>query len=229
MGKNPFGEWQAYLPENIAALAMDLAERAEVIRSTGTQVFPPQDRIFRALQLTAPCSVKAVIVGQDPYHGIGQANGLAFSVNDSVPFPPSLRNIFKELDGCSMPTSGDLTPWANRGVLLLNSVLTVEAGKPASHAAWNWQSVVAAILSICMELPQPTVFLLWGRFAISFAAKCGIRETATKRLICSSHPSPLGASKPCGDAVPFVGSKPFAKANALLREMGAQPIDWQLN
>ena len=158
-------KWSDILSPAALEKAKQLQARVKKEGANGHIIYPPQDQIFRALTLTQPEAVKVVIIGQDPYHGPGQANGLAFSVSPGVAIPPSLRNIFKELQddlGCPPPKSGDLTPWAERGVLLLNTSLTVEQGKPASHAAWGWQLFVSDICRACVALPQPIVFLLWG-------------------------------------------------------------------
>ena len=172
-----------------------------------------------------------VIVGQDPYHGPGQANGLAFSVAPGVAVPPSLRNIFRELHediGCAVPKSGDLSAWAERGVLLLNTALTVEQGRPASHAKWGWDSFVLDVCRVCLELPQPIVFLLWGGYARAFTAGLQISQHPGKASVCSSHPSPLGAAKGNEAVSAFLGSRPFSKANAFLASMGSEPVDWDL-
>ena len=217
------GAWAARM--NPAALdkAANLSRRADA-----ETVLPPRHQLFRALQLTPPESVRCVILGQDPYHTPGVANGLAFSANAGCKVPPSLRNIFKELCadiGCPAPTSPDLTPWAEQGVLLLNTILTVRPGAAGSHAGWGWQTVTADLLRVCAELPQPIMFLLWGRHA----QKAGLRPpTETKQYLCSSHPSPLGASKASADVPAFLGSRPFSKTNAFLRASGAAEIAWRL-
>ena len=141
-------KWNDILPEDARRLAVQLSKRAEEERAAGKQIFPPQNLIFQALEATPPDKAKVVIVGQDPYHGPGQANGLAFSVGPGITPPPSLRNIFKELHadlGYPVPQSGDLSPWAKQGVLLLNTVLTVEQGRPNSHKDWGWQDFTLAV------------------------------------------------------------------------------------
>lgn len=226
-------KWSSIISPDALDKAKALRNKAKEEADAGRVIYPPQEQIFRALTLTPPDSVKAVIIGQDPYHGPGQANGLAFSVNPGVPIPPSLRNIFKELHddlGCPVPKNGDLTQWANRGVLLLNTSLTVEQGKPASHAAWGWQEFVADVCRACVELPQPIVFLLWGGYARSFTAGLQIySRTDNKCSLCSSHPSPLGATKASEAAPAFLGSRPFSQTNRFLVAMGSEPVNWELN
>lgn len=225
-------KWSDILPKESLDLAKTLACKAQTETKAGKVIYPAHENIFRALTLTSPESVKIVIVGQDPYHGAGQANGLAFSVNPGVKIPPSLRNIFKELSediGCAIPSSGDLTPWAERGILLLNTVLTVEEGKANSHAGWGWQAFVLEVFRACTQLPQPIVFILWGGQARAFTAGLQLSQQDRKACICSSHPSPLGA-KSGNSAVPaFIGSRPFSTANQLLQSMGAEPVDWAIN
>ena len=222
-------KWNDILSENDRKLAIQLSKRAAEERAQGKQVFPPQNLIFQALEATPPDKVKVVIVGQDPYHGPGQANGLAFSVGPGITPPPSLKNIFKELNadlGLPIPLSGDLSPWAKQGVLLLNTVLTVEQGKPNSHKDWGWQDFTLAVFRACVNLPQPIVFILWGGQARAFTAGLQVSSQPNKACICSSHPSPLGAGKG-NTAVPaFIGSRPFSTTNRLLRTMGAEEIDW---
>lgn len=223
--------WTSVLREDTIRMADELAEKVDAIRDAGTTVYPLRENVFRALVLTPPEKVSCVIVGQDPYFNENQACGLSFSVPAGVKIPPSLRNIFKELVadiGCSMPTSGDLTPWAERGVLLLNSSLTVEAGKPNSHAKMGWDNVTRDILQACFRLPQPVVFMTWGGFARAAIAGLMFAAGGNKLNIYSSHPSPLGATKG-NEAVPsFLGSRPFSTANALLQKNGAAPINWEL-
>ena len=224
-------KWRECISERDMELAQALFNRAKTESANGHIIYPPKDKIFSALAMTPPEAVKVVIVGQDPYHGAGQANGLAFSVNPGVAIPPSLRNIFRELHddiGCPIPESGDLTPWAQQGVLLLNTCLTVEQGKPTSHSRWGWQDFVLSICRACVALPQPIVFMLWGGYARSFTAGLQIAASKNKCSIFSSHPSPLGASKG-NDVVPaFLGSRPFSKANRFLEAMGADPVNWIL-
>lgn len=223
--------WTSVLREDTIRMANELAEKVDAIRDAGTTVYPPRENVFRALALTPPEKVSCVIVGQDPYFNENQACGLSFSVPAGVKIPPSLRNIFKELVadiGCSMPTSGDLTPWTERGVLLLNSSLTVEAGKPNSHAKMGWDNVTRDILQACFRLPQPVVFMTWGGFARAAVAGLMFAAGGNKLNIYSSHPSPLGATKG-NEAVPsFLGSRPFSTANAFLQKNGAAPVNWEL-
>ncbi len=191
-------------------------------RLTGS-VFPPENALFTALELTPPDRIKAVIVGQDPYHDEGQAHGLAFSVLPGVPVPPSLRNIFKELSsdlGVMPPANGDLRPWARSGVLLLNAVLTVRAHEPASHRNRGWEAFTDAVLTTAARLAPPSVFLLWGNFAREKAARLDLTGHA---VIESTHPSPLSASRG------FFGSRPFSRTNQRLREFGREPVNWQLD
>lgn len=216
------GAWFDILPYIVSHPALELAEAVYSLNAT---VYPPAEQVFSALYLTPPEKVKAVILGQDPYHGHGQANGLAFSVSPGVPFPPSLRNIFAELErdiSCVPPANnGDLTAWAKQGVLLLNTSLTVEEGKPGSHAKFGWQKFTKGIITACSELPQPIVFILWGAHAQELGA--AVEEGPTKKKLTAPHPSPLSAYRG------FFGSKPFSKTNELLMEMGVDPIDWTLS
>ncbi len=190
-------------------------------------VFPPKEKRLSAFMACRPESVKVVIIGQDPYHNIGQANGLSFSV-DSEPLPPSLRNIFKELVqdvGVHYPTSGDLMPWAHQGVLLLNSALTVEAHKAASHSKIGWEHFTDAIIKYLNTTFQNVVYIIWGAHAHK---KCRIIDAQRNCVLISSHPSPLANTKPFGMYPPFSGSGPFSKANAYLSSVGKVPIDWGL-
>ena len=223
------GGWERCLSAETTAKGFALADRAAEEHARGAEIYPPPDRkhIFRALFATPPDRVKAVILGQDPYHEPGQARGLAFSVEPGSPLPRSLRNIFKELcadTGCAMPENGDLTPWAERGVLLLNTVLTVERGKANSHASWGWQDFTREVVSVTFRLPQPIVYILWGKPAQSFCADA-VLDPATKRILQSNHPSPLSAAR---GPIPFFGSCPFTRTNQALKEMGAEKIDWTL-
>jgi uracil-DNA glycosylase len=192
--------------------------------AAGATVFPA--RPLRALELTPLAHTRVVLLGQDPYHGAGQAEGLAFSVPEGVPLPPSLRNVYKELQrdlGCKPPRHGHLVAWAQRGVLLLNTTLTVEEGQPASHAKRGWEALTDALIRAAAEEAQPKVFMLWGAHA---QAKRPLIEAAGGQhlVLVSNHPSPLAATKP---PIPFIGNGHFGQASAFLAERG-RPIDWQL-
>lgn len=185
-------------------------------------IFPPKDYIFNALKLTPYNNVKVVIVGQDPYHGVGEAHGLSFSVRDGIKVPPSLQNIYKELNsdlGINISTTGDLTKWAEQGVLLLNSVLTVKKDTPASHKGIGWEPLTDYIIRKLNSKETPIVFILWGNFARSKKAYI----TNPKHLVIeSAHPSPFSANHG------FFGSKPFSRTNQFLEQNKIQPIDWKL-
>ena len=184
-------------------------------------IFPPTDKTFACLKLTALDSVKLVIIGQDPYHGLGQANGLAFSVKDGQPIPPSLQNIFKEIAQDikeSPPENGDLSFWAKQGVLLLNSVLTVEKGNPASHSGKGWEEFTDAVISKLSEHREGLVFLLWG----GYAKKKGAKINRDKHLVLTSgHPSPLSANRGY-----WFGNQHFSKTNTYLIKQGKEAINW---
>jgi len=191
----------------------------------GARIFPPEP--LRALLLTALPAVRAVVLGQDPYHGLGQAQGLSFSVAPGVRLPPSLRNIFKELQadtGLQPPMSGSLTPWAERGVLLLNTCLTVEEGRPASHAGQGWEVLTDAILSAVAQQPQAVVFLLWGAHAQAKRHLIEAAPTGERLLLTANHPSPLSALR---GPVPFMGCRHFSAAQAWLNRRGAD-FSWNL-
>ncbi len=185
-------------------------------------VYPPRDLLFQALRLTPYHEVKAVILGQDPYHGAGQAEGLSFSVQPGVKVPPSLRNIYIELKediGVPTPSHGSLVSWGKHGVLLLNTALTVREGKPASHRGKGWERFTDTIIRLLNERKQPMVFLLWGNHA---AEKEVLINTEHHLVIRSAHPSPFAARKG------FFGSRPFSRTNAFLQEHGQQPVDWTI-
>ena len=187
-------------------------------------VYPKKENIFNALRLTDYDHVKVVILGQDPYHGPNQAHGLSFSVEKGQKLPPSLKNMMKELQqdiGCEIPEHGDLTSWAKQGVLLLNTVLTVQAGKANSHKGQGWEQFTNAIIEHLAKREQPIVFLLWGKPAQS--KRILIERISSNHIILQSpHPSPLSAHRG------FFGSKPYSKANEALQSLGQQPIDWCL-
>ena len=200
-----------------------LAERVEAAYAAGA-VYPPKEDVFAAFRLTPPEAVRVVILGQDPYHEPGQAHGLAFSVKDGTKLPPSLVNIYKELDadlGIPPAVSGDLTPWAKQGVFLLNSVLTVERGKADSHKSFGWETFTAAVVAALSDLPQPMAFVLWGAQAQKKAAVAA--ASPHPRLVLQSpHPSPLSAYRG------FFGSRPFSAVNRFLAENGETPVDWRI-
>jgi uracil-DNA glycosylase len=185
-------------------------------------VFPPKDEVFTALNLTPYDQVKVFLLGQDPYHDEGQAHGLAFSVRPGVTPPPSLINVFKELHsdlGCKIPDNGYLVPWAERGVLLLNAVLTVRAHSPNSHKNKGWEKFTDAVIRKVNDKEDPVVFLLWGGYA---QKKIKLIDTDRHKIVQSAHPSPLSARSG------FFGSKPFSAVNEALHAAGKPPIDWQI-
>jgi uracil-DNA glycosylase len=194
--------------------------------AAGAEVYPA--RPLRALETLTPQQVRVVILGQDPYHGPGEAEGLAFSVADGVKIPPSLRNIRQELAadlGLGLPVSGSLRAWAGQGVLLLNTCLTVERDRPASHAKLGWEALTDALIDRVAAQAHPKVFLLWGAHAQAKGPRIA-HAGGTNRILVSNHPSPLAARRL---PVPFVGSRPFSVANAWLEQQGGQPIDWRLD
>lgn len=225
--------WMDPAPESVRRATEELLERVEAMRATET-IYPPQDQILNPLACTAPEDVRAVILGQDPYHGPNQAMGLSFSVPATQrKLPPSLRNIYKEMAadlGCAIPATGDLTPWAEQGVLLLNTTLTVREHAANSHAKLGWNVLTDYVVERCCRLPQPVVFLAWGRFAHDMVADklalTGTGEATGKFMLASTHPSPLSANRPAAAFPAFMGSRPFSTANRLLTENGAAPIDW---
>ncbi len=183
-------------------------------------VYPPHDEVFSALHLTPYAEVKVLILGQDPYHGPGQAHGLCFSVRPGVEIPPSLVNIFTELEddlGCPRPGHGNLEHWARQGVLLLNTTLTVRARQAASHQRKGWETFTDRVIEVVNAKPERVVFVLWGAAA---RRKRGFVDTTRHAVIESPHPSPLSAHKG------FFGTKPFSRANAALVEAGREPVDW---
>ena len=199
----------------------ELARKLHEEKDRGIVIYPPGSKIFRAFDLCPLDAVKVVILGQDPYHGAGQAMGLSFSVPEGIAAPPSLKNIFKEIEsdlGIRMSGSPDLEPWARQGVLLLNSVLTVRAGVAGSHAGWGWQNFTDAVIKLISERCEGVVFMLWGNYARS---KAGLIDSGRHLVLQAAHPSPLARGA-------FFGCRHFSQANAYLVRTGRSPINWQL-
>ncbi len=221
--------WQVALGDDMRQPYLGHLEAFLETERAAHQVFPPDDEVFRALELTPPERVRVLILGQDPYHDVDQAHGLAFSVRPGVKPPPSLVNMFKELEtdlGLPRPTTGFLEPWARQGVLLLNTVLTVRAHAAASHQKKGWESFTDAVIGAVAARQAPTVFVLWGAHA---QKKVKLIEEARRDpaghdhvMILSAHPSPLSARNG------FFGSKPFSRINAALQAVGQEAIDWRL-
>lgn len=209
----------ALLSDSMQNLRAFLQEEQEANKT----IYPSNTNIFNAFNLTPLSKVKVVIIGQDPYHGHGQAHGLSFSVPKSMPQPPSLRNILKEMAqdiSVVQPNHGELSSWAYQGVLLLNSVLTVESGMAASHQGKGWEEFTDAVVEAINSHTQNTVFILWGRYA---QKKGRFIDSQTHKIITGSHPSPLAANR--GG---FFGTKPFSQTNVYLQRHGKSPINWQL-
>ena len=217
--------WKYGLSEFLLSPKMDELKAFLVEEKKADKIiYPPNHLIFNALNTTPLDRVKVVILGQDPYHGPNQAHGLSFSVQKGVALPPSLRNIFHELHadlGGERPKHGDLTHWAEQGVLLLNAVLTVEAGQPTSHQKRGWEEFTDHVIDVLNEQREHIVFILWG----AYAQRKGQRINQDKHLVLkAAHPSPLAANR--GG---FFGCKVFSKSNNYLKQHGIEPIDWQLD
>lgn len=218
--------WAALLAEELEQPYFAALCRAVTARRAAGPVYPPEADVFSAFALTPPERVRCVILGQDPYHEPEQAHGLAFSVRPGVPLPRSLRNIYKEREadlGLPPAQTGCLIPWARAGVLLINTVLTVDAGQANSHAKFGWQTFTDAVFRILWQLPQPVAFVLWGKQAQIKLERAIDAPAGGPRLVhTSAHPSPLSAKRG------FFGSRPFSQVDAFLRENGAVPIGWAL-
>ena len=217
--------WKSGLSEFLLSPKMDeLKDFLVQEKKADKIIYPPSSLIFNALNTTPLANVKVVILGQDPYHGPNQAHGLSFSVQKGVAIPPSLRNIFHELNtdlGVVKPIHGDLTRWAEQGVLLLNAVLTVEAGQPTSHQKRGWEDFTDHVIDVLNEQRDHVVFILWG----AYAQRKGQRIDQNKHLVLkAAHPSPLAANR--GG---FFGCKVFSKSNNYLKQNGIEPINWQLD
>lgn len=216
--------WQKPLESVCSAPEIDsLIQFLQARQAAGATLYPAKQNIFTALRATPFDDVSVVIVGQDPYHGPGQAHGLSFSVPAGVQIPPSLRNIFKELHadiGMRAPLNGTLTGWAQQGVLLLNAILTVEEGKPAAHAGKGWELFTDEILKQLLLRKHPTVFMLWGAYAQKKMQHLHIHTDAARHLILTAaHPSPLSVTG-------FLGCRHFSKANAFLKKHNLPEINW---
>lgn len=216
--------WQQALgPEKDKPYFEALIKQVDAQRLSGKSIYPPREQVFEALKLTPLEQVKVVILGQDPYHGPGQAHGLCFSVQAGVKPPPSLMNMYKELaqdiSNFDIPEHGNLTSWAEQGVLLLNTVLTVEKGKAHSHAKWGWETFTDAVIEAVNQHQEGVVFLLWG----SHAQKKGRHiDTTRHHVLNAPHPSPLSAYRG------FFGCGHFSQANELLEQQGKAPVNWQV-
>jgi uracil-DNA glycosylase len=214
--------WKEELKEELGAeYFKSLVQFLSKEEEEGQEIFPAAERVFAAFNLTPFDKVKVVIIGQDPYHGKGQANGLSFSVEKGIRIPPSLLNIFKELQadlGCTIPTHGQLDHWAEQGVLLLNATLTVRNATPASHQKKGWERFTDAVIRILNKNHEGLIFLLWGNFA---QQKAAMIDTAKHFVLTAAHPSPLARTG-------FKGCRHFSQTNGLLQQMGKTPIDWQI-
>ena len=214
--------WECFLKESdIEKPLLSIKSLLEKEKKLGKEIFPSTENIFRALELVSPEDVKIVVVGQDPYHNINQANGLAFSVNENNIIPPSLKNIYREIErdlNSKTLQTGDLTQIAKQGVLFLNSALTVEAHKPGSHLNIGWQEITDSIISL-LSSEKNIVFMLWGNFA---HLKEKFIDLNSNLVLKTSHPSPLSAYRG------FIGSRPFSKSNKFLKSKGKKTIDWSL-
>ena len=213
------GDWSAALDEPARAALRGAEAHVAARESAGAAVYPPVALRYRALECVTPQAVRVVILGQDPYHGAGQAMGLAFSVPRGMRVPPSLANVYKELAadlGLARPGHGDLTAWAAQGVLLLNTSLSVEDGAPGSHARIGWEAVTDRLIAQASACAPAAVFLLWGNHA---RAKAPLIDTARHAVLQAAHPSPLSARK-------FLGCRHFSQANAFLEAHGRTPVDW---
>lgn len=219
--------WNAVLAEELQKpYLQDLARFIESERNRGLPVYPPKDLVFNAFRMCPYDRVKVLIMGQDPYHGPGQAHGLCFSVPPGIQPPPSLKNIFKELHadlGIKIPTTGCLIPWAKQGVMLLNAALTVRDGEPLSHYGVGWERFTDAVIAKLSEREDPIIFVLWGKFAQEKVAH--IRQLHGKSrhfMLTAAHPSPLSARNG------FFGCRHFSQINRIFASLGKNPIDWAL-
>lgn len=218
----PSTDWNPVLREELVAPYWAPLQEFVAAERREHPVYPPAGEVFAALHLTPRATTRVVILGQDPYHGAGQAHGLCFSVRRGVPVPPSLQNIHKELHndlGVAIPQHGNLEAWARQGVLLLNTCLTVRGGAAGSHHGKGWERFTDRVIGVVDGLPHPVVFILWGAPA---RKKRALLNTSRHAIVESPHPSPLSAHQG------FFGTRPFSRANVALEAAGLPPIDWQL-
>jgi uracil-DNA glycosylase len=214
-------DWQAVLAEEFDKPYFKELQQFVAEERRKHAVYPPAEDVFNAFKHTPFRRVKVLLLGQDPYHGPGQAHGMCFSVRPGIKPPPSLVNMFKELRddlGCKVPNNGYLVPWADQGVMLLNAVLTVRAGEPNSHKDRGWEKFTDAVIRALNEREKPVVFVLWGAYA---QKKAKLITEDRHRVVKAAHPSPLSAKK-------FLGSRTFSAINRALEELGEKPIDWQI-
>lgn len=223
LGLSEQSEWHSWFTENGFTGKIEyISQFIDEKRCKGVRIFPPVNQVFRAWECTPLEQIKVVIIGQDPYHGIGQANGLAFSVNKGIGLPPSLRNIFSEIQRDIPGTEllhGDLTSWAQQGVFLMNTILSVEEGKPLSHQHLGWNSITMATIKRIAQQQNPIVFMLWGSKALDLIKDMEIRNHL---VLTSSHPSPLSVYRG------FNGCSHFSTANLFLQSNGITAIDWSI-
>lgn len=215
-------DWQNYVGSEFHKSYFQELQRFLMAEYEQKEIYPPQEDIFNALTYTSYQNVKAIILGQDPYHGPNQAHGLSFSVKPGEGIPPSLKNIFQELHedlGCKIPNNGYLKKWADQGVLLLNTVLTVRRGEANSHKGMGWETFTDEIILSLNKREQPVIFMLWGKPAQS---KMRLIDCQRHFIIQSPHPSPLSAHRG------FFGSRPFSKVNQILSQLQEEEIDWQI-
>ena len=221
LGLSEQSEWHSWFIENgLIEKIQYMSKSIDEKRCRGVRVFPPENQVFRAWECTPLEKIKVVIIGQDPYHGLGQANGLAFSVNKGISLPPSLRNIFSEIQRDIPGTKllqGDLTSWARQGVFLINTILSVEEGKPLSHKHLGWKSITMATIKRIAQQKNPVVFMLWGSKAQDLLKDIEIKNHV---VLTSSHPSPLSVYRG------FAGCSHFSQANLFLQSNGIKEIDW---
>lgn len=215
-------DWKSALKPEFQLPYFAALEKAVDLAYKTSTIYPPREFLFEAFRLCPLNSLRVVIIGQDPYHGPSQAHGLSFSVNPGIRFPPSLRNIFKELltdqPGYEVPLQGDLRPWAQQGVLLLNAILTVQAGLPGSHAKLGWEHFTDQVIRHISNSCEHVVFLLWGNFA---GSKSALIDSSRHLILRAAHPSPLARGA-------FFGSRPFSQANEYLARHQQKTINWQL-